>query len=204
MYKIFLLLTVFSSIALSANSDIDYLMMMVQNITTLPDTWNRTTPPCRWIGNQCNETSQTVIALTWSSMNLAGTLNFSAIPPNVEMIDVGANQLVNNPLDLTSLPQGKLKSLFLSSNQFGGPLDLTKLPPTVHHIDLSYNQITGTSDLTKLPVIMDRLKLNNNQFCGTMTAASPSSAWCRTFDVTGVCGTVDATLQCPQIICPTC
>ena len=215
MFTLFLILAVCFGLSSGQNSDLTSLLQMIANVTGTPPEWNPSTPACNWTGVTCDESSKRVTSIYWTFLTMADTMNFSSFPVYVEYVNVGGTALSNAPLNLDHLPP-KLKQLHLSTNRFGGPLSVSNLPPTLHHLGLSCNLFTGTPDLTKLPIVMDHLDLSNNNFCGAMTAASTSTAWCRSFcsgwvcadgpvlPPPGECGGLNATVTCPSIICPAC
>jgi hypothetical protein len=65
-----------------------------------------------------------------------------------------------------------------------GPVDLTKLPPSLTMLALHMNQLTGPVDLTKLPASLKRLGLEKNAgLTGVWRGNKPSQF---DFDGTGI------------------
>ena len=116
-------------------------------------------------------TSQRVTQIDWSSMELNGTINGTAIPPSLTELSLYSNAVIGNipkvlPSSLvyltlarnlltgsipSALPSGLLE-LYLDGNQMNG--DLPSFPPTLQNLILGYpgnpgNHFTGSLKLNR-------------------------------------------------------
>ena len=155
-----------------------------------PAIWTQLQSDCCVVsGVTCS--SQRVTQITWSNMNLNGIIDKTAIPSNLQTLDLNTNQLTG-PIP-TTWPSG-LQTLDLSTNQLNGTIPTT-FPSGVHFLHLNNNQLTGTipavlpSSLQQLDLYVNKLNgsipstwpsglqflhLNNNQFNGTIPTTWPS------------------------------
>ncbi|KAD0267388.1 hypothetical protein E3N88_44537 [Mikania micrantha] len=109
---------------------------------------NWTGPPClnnmsRWMGISCSNSH--VTQLTLESINLTGTLpvGFLQNVTFLSKLSFHNNSLSGVLPNLTNLIH--LKSVFLSSNQFWGPIPLDYIHlPNLNTLELQENKITGT------------------------------------------------------------
>ncbi len=116
------------------------------------------------VGIQC--TNERIITLKWSSLNLNGTLNATAIPISVTTIDFQSNRLSGT---IPSIPINVLVFL-CSANMFTGTLP--ELSSSIDELGLSQNQFVG--QVPKPPQSLRYLYLHTNKLNGTIPLVTSS------------------------------
>ena len=102
-------------------------------------------------------------------MNLPVSPHPLEVLANLLRLDLGSNQLVQFPMDVTRLTN--LEVLDMSRNRLGGPIpSALGVMRRLHELDLSGNSFTGSivTDLTNLINLTIVLDLSENELSGTI------------------------------------
>mmetsp|Transcript_26401 Transcript_26401/g.41088 ORF Transcript_26401/g.41088 Transcript_26401/m.41088 type:complete len:268 (-) Transcript_26401:47-850(-) len=149
-----------------------------------------------WNGVKMN-TAQEVTDILWTSMGLAGSLQFQWLPPTVTSfvmsgVSYGRGRM-SGSIDLTVLP-GSLRVLQLNNNEFSGGIALDQLPEALQTLDVYTNSLTGTLNLKELTGCLETLNLSRNLFTGTVCLTKfPRSLRWLALSQNKLCGPVDLT-----------
>ena len=109
---------------LSGLEDLTALLITSQGIARGRDpSWASSTPPCQWVGIECDNSAQRVVRIIWDDMGLTGTVNLTALPSELKSFNVFENSLTGE-VDLVHLPRN-MTELVLQYNAWTGPLVLT-------------------------------------------------------------------------------
>ena len=147
---------------------------------------------CTTAGVTC--TSQRVTGIDWGDMRLNGSINGTALPTGLQILNLGQNILSGNvsatmPAGLLylilrnnqltgnipeSLPTG-LQGLYLSHNQLTGNIPAI-LPTGLQYLLLDHNIFTGNIPQS-LPMLLELTFLDNNQLTGNIPAALPTGLY---------------------------
>ena len=117
--------------------------------STQPNIWNQLEIDCcSTTGVTCN--NELVVTIIWYSMGLNGTINGTAIPSGVFVLDLELNPLLSGSIPAI-LPNG-LTDLYLRGNNMSG--DLPIFPSSLQKLELGYpgypgNHFTGSLTLNR-------------------------------------------------------
>ena len=176
----------YSIIILSLTSIIQAISIDCRNLTIFaqglrlpskqPAIWASLQSDCCSASGVACDINQRVISISWTSLNLDGSINGSAIPPLLRTLELYYNQI--NGTFPNALPSG-LTKLDLSTNRITGNIPTT-LPSGLLFFHVPANQMTG--DVPILPNSITDLALGypgspGNHFTGTVRLNSPIKVW---------------------------
>ena len=104
--------------------------------------------------------------LTVSDQDLSGTIDTSALGPNMEFFNLDRNSFEGSFL-IEKLPQ-LLIAIDISHNKMIGTLNIASLPRNMQEFIASNNNFEGTIDLDNLPEYFEELDLSDNRLTGSV------------------------------------
>ena len=111
-------------------------------------------------------TNNRVSSISWTFLNLNGTLNATAIPSSTTSITLNYNKLTGQ---VPVLPSTVLY-FYATSNEFTGTIP--ELEPTLNSFEVSANKLIG--NIPVLPTVLRSLYLYNNKLNGSIPLISPN------------------------------
>ena len=116
-------------------------------------------------GVTCSTSSSSirVIQIAWNGLTLDGTINGSAIPPNLQYLNLCTNYISGT---IPILPS-TLTKLDLNNNMLTSPVP--PLPPSCLYIDISSNYLTGSVSVNNTAALTN-LMINNNEISSVAVA----------------------------------
>ena len=91
--------------------------------------------------------------------------DLSLLPRQLIEVNVSGNYLSGvNTMDFTQLPP-RIEIFDISYNQLSGPVDISgRLPESIRYFMINDNEFTGRYDISKVPLLSVSLKLGNNDW----------------------------------------
>ena len=114
---------------------------------------------CTWKDTNCDDNGS-IISMCWRN-TVELPLDIAWLPPSLIHAEIHFKAVGSDPFPTRRLPQTLLTCGFPQCHM-GGSLDLETLPPALAVLHLQYNKFTGTVRLTKLPRTMHRINLSGN------------------------------------------
>ena len=182
----------FLSISYSISADCPTLIDFARGLgmeSVQPDIWSAIQNDCCDLSSPvrvtCSISPQYIIYINWAGLGLNGTINGTAIPQKLNILNLSDNKLNGTipnsfPPELThinlyrnkltgsipsQLPDGLVR-FSVWDNLLSGRIPTT-LPESLTYLDLSHNQISGGIPVN-LPPGLTLLHLHNNQLTGEL------------------------------------
>eukprot|EP00249_Psilotum_nudum_P036782 c8716_g1_i1 orf=581-1204(+) len=176
------------------SSDAQTLLAIKNNLvdsSNLLSTWTAAdddpSVPCSWIGVMCSSSSNTVIGLDLSHMNLSGTISHDIkLLSGLTSLNLSSN-LFTGPLPISLTYAIGLEYLDISHNFFNGsfPDGFSRLTSLVAFTAYSNNfQGPLPLDFVELPVL-EKLDLGGSYFTGTIPPSYGGLASLKYLDLSG-------------------
>jgi len=162
------------------------LQNFAANIQGLLYDWDKQCDPCaqyyngstvyymsQWSGVECSYNYGGVYYLRLQSKGLSGTINFTALPTTLEILNMRDNAITGEIKTDNFASASLLTELYLANNELTGSISFLGFQGgNIRIYDVHGNNLTGSIDLTQLPGVLQYLALSDNFLSGNVNFAA--------------------------------
>eukprot|EP00759_Apiculatamorpha_spiralis_P000394 PhF_6_TR10078/c1_g1_i2/m.15659 len=157
---------------------------------TKPSSWSLQTPSvCNWDGVVCEGGKP--VQIVWLNQYLYGSMNWASLPSSLTRLTVSMS--IRGTLSTSALPRN-LQHLDIQNTYLSGTISWFDLPKSLTHIQLSKNNFGGIISLCQMPPLVSYVNVSRNSF--TMCSLSSKDGACnQLFPAASTFKTVDLSLN---------